>query len=231
MIPMRYGITLATDIYLPPGASKGPFPILLQRTPYDKRRKELVTEAVFFAEHGYLVAVQDCRGRYRSQGTFSKYVNEPQDGYDTVEWLAKMPESNGRIGMWGTSYAAHVQAGAAKLNPPHLRTVVLNMGGTSNGWLSTVRNHGAFELKQFTWAYNQIAKESRDPLVRARFAKESLFDWIAAFPPRRGLSLWPWRLPLKIICSTCSPTATMAITGAEWGSNGWTTTTARRISR
>ena len=115
-------------------------------------------------------------------------MNEPADGFDTVEWIAKMPQSNGRIGMWGTSYAAHVQAGAAKLNPPHLRTIVLNMGGTSNGWLSTIRNHGAFELKQFTWAFGQIAKESPDPLIRARFAKESLFDWIAAFPPRRGLS-------------------------------------------
>jgi uncharacterized protein len=188
MVPARDGVALATDLYFPVAAGKGPFPILLHRTPYDKRRKELTGEAAYFAKHGYLVAVQDCRGRYRSKGEFSKYVNEPQDGFDTVEWLAKMPESDGRIGMWGTSYAAHVQAGAAKLNPPHLRTVVLNMGGTSNGWLSTVRNHGAFELKQFTWAFNQIAKESPDPLVRARFAQESLFDWIAAFPPRRGLS-------------------------------------------
>ena len=69
--------------------------------------------------------MQDCRGRYRSAGEFVKYMNEPRDGYDAVEWLAKMPESNGNVGMWGTSYAAHVQAGAAKMNPPHLRTAVL----------------------------------------------------------------------------------------------------------
>jgi uncharacterized protein len=188
MIPMRDGISLATDLYLPPGAKSGRFPVLLQRTPYNKRRKPLVDQAEFFAEHGYLVAVQDCRGRYRSQGAFVKYTNEPRDGYDTVEWLAKMPQSDGRVGMWGTSYSAHVQAAAAKLNPPHLRTMVLNMGGTSNGWLSTVRNHGAFELKQFTWAFNQIGKESPDPVIRARFANENLFAWIAAFPPRRGLS-------------------------------------------
>ena len=70
MIPMRDGVALATDIYLPTGAGTGRFPVLLQRTPYNKRRQELVDEAVFFAQHGYMVAVQDCRGRYRSHGTF-----------------------------------------------------------------------------------------------------------------------------------------------------------------
>jgi putative CocE/NonD family hydrolase len=188
MVPMRDGIALATDIYRPPAAEKGPFPVLLERTPYNKRSKALTELAPFFAAHGYLVAVQDCRGRYRSAGEFVKYVNEPRDGYDAVEWLAKMPESNGSVGMWGTSYAAHVQAGAAKLNPPHLRTAVLNMGGTSNGWLSGIRNHGAFELKQLTWAFHQIAVESKDPIVRARFANEDLFAWIGAMPLRRGLS-------------------------------------------
>src|SRR5204862_1504238 len=166
------------DLYRPPAALSGPFPVLLHRTPYNKRNKAQTELASFFAAHGYLVAVQDCRGRYRSPGEFVKYTDEPRDGYDTVEWLAKLPESNGKVGMWGTSYAAHVQAGAAKMNPPHLRTAVLNMGGTSNGWLSAVRNHGAFELKQVTWAFHQIAAESKDPVVRARFASEDIFAWL-----------------------------------------------------
>ena len=185
---MRDGVLLATDLYLPPPAVQAPYPVLLQRTPYNKRNPNLVEQAKFFAEHGYLVALQDCRGRYRSQGVFSKYVNEPRDGYDAVEWLAKLPESNGKVGMWGTSYAAHVQASAAKMNPPHLRTAVLNMGGLSNGWLSGIRNHGAFELKQLNWAFRQIAMESKDPIVRARFAQEDLFAWVRAMPLRRGLS-------------------------------------------
>ena len=62
------------------------------------------------------------------------------------------------------------------------------MGGTSNGWLSGIRNHGAFELKQLTWAFHQIAVESKDPIVRVRFANEDLFAWIGAMPLRRGLS-------------------------------------------
>src|ERR1041385_1936375 len=188
MIPMRDGVPLATDLYLPRSTFKPPYPVLLQRTPYNKRNQNLAEQARYFAQHGYLVALQDCRGRYRSQGEFSKYVNEPVDGYDTVEWLAKMPESNGKVGMWGTSYGAHVQAAAAKMNPPHLRTIVVNMGGTSNGWLSGIRNHGAFELKQLTWAFHQIAVESKDPVIRERFKSEDLFAWVESMPLRRGLS-------------------------------------------
>ena len=118
LIPMRDGVQLATDLYEPPSNFKPPFPVLLARTPYNKRNQNFTPQAAWFAQHGYLVAVQDCRGRYRSQGEFSKYVNEARDGYDAVEWLAKMPKSNGKIGMWGTSYGAHVQAAAAKMNPP-----------------------------------------------------------------------------------------------------------------
>ena len=188
MIPMRDGIQLATDIYRPPATFKPPYPVLLQRTPYSKRNKNFTGQARYFAEHGYLVALQDCRGRYRSQGEFSKYVSEPQDGYDTVEWLAKYAESNGNIGMWGTSYGAHVQASAAKLNPPHLRTIVVNMGGTSDSRKSGVRSHGAFELKQLNWAFRQIAVESKDAVIRERFRNEDLLDWIQAMPLRRGLS-------------------------------------------
>jgi putative CocE/NonD family hydrolase len=132
MIPMRDGIQLATDIYRPPSTFKAPYPVLLRRSPYNKRNKNFTGQAQYFAKHGYLVALQDCRGHYRSQGKFSKNVSEPQDGYDTVEWLPKYPESNGNIGIWCTSYGAHVQAAAAKLKPTQLRTILVNMGGTSN---------------------------------------------------------------------------------------------------
>src|SRR4029077_20036790 len=135
------------------GQDSTPAPVLLQRTPYDKRQDAIVRAAGYFVSNGYIVAIQDCRGRYRSAGVFTKYINEPEDGFDTIEWLSKLPGSNGQVGMWGTSYGAHLQADAAKLSPPHLHTIVANMGGTSNSWLSTVRNHGAFELKQVVWAF------------------------------------------------------------------------------
>src|SRR5579885_491114 len=98
MVAARDGVRLATDIYCPEGA--GPFPVILERTPYDKSaasRSEIVTgesvprsrEAVarYFVEAGYAVAYQDCRGRYRSQGGFTKYLSEAADGYDTCAWL------------------------------------------------------------------------------------------------------------------------------------------------
>jgi putative CocE/NonD family hydrolase len=178
MVPMRDGVKLATDIYRPavngvPVADK--LPILLQRTPYNKDGAALVTQARAFAAHGYVVVLQDERGAYHSEGVQSKYVGYGEDGFDTIEWLAKLPYADGQVGMWGTSYAAHVQAGAAILHPPHLKTIVLNCGGLYNGWLYKVRNHGAFELvQQTTWAFGQLPE------------RMSAAEWIGGMASSRG---------------------------------------------
>ncbi len=191
MVPMRDGVRLATDIYRP---SRGGvpleerLPVLLQRTPYGKTGSSLVESALSFAANGYVVALQDVRGTYASEGVFTKYIGEGQDGYDTIEYLAKLPYSNGKVGMWGTSYAAHVQANAAKLSPPALATIVLNMGGMSNGWDHKVRNHGAFELQQLTWAFRQLEVESDDPLVKEHLARSPIESWLEALPLRKGLN-------------------------------------------
>ena len=120
---------------------------MLHRTPYDKKRPSAVASAEYFARQGYVSVVQDARGRYASEGVFTKYIGEGEDGYDTVEYLATLPYGNGKVAMYGTSYAAHAQANAAKLRPPHLETIVVNMGGLSNGWDHKIRNHGAFEMQ------------------------------------------------------------------------------------
>jgi putative CocE/NonD family hydrolase len=142
------------------------------------------------ARNGYVAVIQDMRGRYESEGVFSKYsVLEPADGYDTVEWLAKQAWSDGRVGMWGTSYGAHTQADAAKLNPPSLKALLLNQGGMANAWDHAVRHGGAFELgRELTWAFREIPAETDDPVVRALFEKEKITDWYAALPFRPGLS-------------------------------------------
>ena len=165
MIPMRDGVKLATDIYRP--ASGGAavadrLPILLQRTPYNKVAAGATAQARYFASHGYVVALQDERGAFHSEGVQSKYIGYGEDGFDTIEWLARLPYTDGQVAMWGTSYAAHSEAGAAILRPPHLRTAVLNCGGLYNGWLYKVRNHGAFELaQQTTWAFGQLDKPAK----------------------------------------------------------------------
>ena len=123
MVEMRDGTRLATDIYLPDSDNrKSPiiFPTLLHRTPYGKSSGERPEEAEFFTEHGYVVVIQDCRGRYHSEGGFTKYTEEGNDGCDTLAWIGKQGWSNGQIGSYGLSYAAHTQAAMASSNPQNL---------------------------------------------------------------------------------------------------------------
>jgi len=188
MVSMRDGIKLATDIYFPPNFDKAKqkLPVILHRTPYNKASVGYVKDAGFFCKNGYIVIFQDCRGRFNSGGIFGKYINEPEDSYDAVEWVAKQPWCNGKVGMRGRSYLAHVQADAAKLNPPHLATIVCNVGGLSNGWTHSVRNHGAFALKQVTWAFSNMASESSDTVIKQLFAREKVADWFQALPFKKG---------------------------------------------
>src|SRR5215207_7209128 len=101
---MRDGTTLYADVYRPRGS--GPFPVLLVRTPYDKTvgGANNYVHPSWYARHGFVVAIQDTRGRWRSEGEWYPYVNERRDGYDSVEWAAGLPGSNGKVGMYGASY-------------------------------------------------------------------------------------------------------------------------------
>jgi putative CocE/NonD family hydrolase len=193
MVRARDGVQLATDIYRPASAGVAAserLPVLLHRTPYDKSEAATVAVAETLARHGYVVIVQDTRGRHHSQGVFVKYYDyDAYDGYDTVEWAARLPYCDGKVGMYGTSYAAHTQADAAKLHPPHLATLVLNMGGMSNAWDHSVRYDGAFEMgRQLTWAWSQALDDAKDPITQAMLSKEKVTDWYSALPLRRGQS-------------------------------------------
>jgi len=118
-VPMRDGILLATDIYKIATLTKAP--TVLMRTPYNKSRNTAVAEQ--FAREGYVVVIQDCRGCFQSKGIFIPYNNEGQDGYDTIEWIVKQPWSNGKVGMWGSSYVGATQWLAAAEKPPGLVTI------------------------------------------------------------------------------------------------------------
>ena len=119
MIPMRDGIKLSTDIYRDPANARAP--VVLMRTPYNKDRAKAAAQK--FASAGFVAAVQDCRGKFASEGIFIPYNNEGQDGFDCIEWLGKQPWCNGRIGMWGSSYVGATQWQAAAENPPGLVTI------------------------------------------------------------------------------------------------------------
>ncbi|MGB6194366.1 MAG: CocE/NonD family hydrolase, partial [Terracidiphilus sp.] len=136
----RDGITLKADIYRPAG--DGPFPVLLQRTPYDKRNAEdFALEAI---AHGFMVVVQDVRGRYTSEGEWYPFKHEIDDGYDAVEWAAALPHSNGKVGMFGGSYVGATQMLAAISNPPHLAGIcpVVTASNYHENW---TYQGGAFE--------------------------------------------------------------------------------------
>jgi len=119
--PMRDGTGLATDLWFPNGGD-GPWPVILVRTPYSRENQKGYGR--YFSSHNYVVAIQDVRGQYGSEGTFDLWNNEKQDGYDAIEWLAVQEWSKGKVGMVGGSYAAYVQLAAAVERPPHLLTII-----------------------------------------------------------------------------------------------------------
>jgi uncharacterized protein len=141
-VPMktRDGVTLRADIYRPAGNQK--VPVLLQRTPYNKNgASDFGHQAVL---RGYLVVVQDTRGRYASEGEWYPFKHETEDGYDAVEWVASLPNSNGKVGMWGGSYVGATQMLAAISHPPHLAGIcaVVTASNYHENW---TYQGGAFE--------------------------------------------------------------------------------------
>ena len=207
MVPMRDGVRLATDVYRPArgkNPAAGRFPALLERTPYGKKlvsrteidRGQLAAQrrpevAAWFVRHGYVVVYQDCRGRFGSEGQFIKYLAEGEDGCDTIAWIAAQPWCDGRVATMGLSYAAHTQVAAACLAPAALAAMVVDSGGFANAYSSGIRQGGAFELKQVTWAF-KYAKDSplaaADPTVRAALEREDLFEWFKVMPWKPGHS-------------------------------------------
>ena len=139
-VKMRDGVTLRADIYRP--RAEGKFPLLLQRTPYDKNNG--VEFGITASARGYVVMIQDVRGRFASEGEWYTFKNEARDGYDTVEWAAALPYSNGKVGMFGGSYVGATQMLAAMAHPPHLAGIcpVVTASNYHDGW---TYQGGAFE--------------------------------------------------------------------------------------
>lgn len=121
LIPMRDGVKLSANVYLP-AREHVRFPTVLERTPYGKG-VEITPNWQAFVERGYAVVAQDVRGRYESEGEFEPLRQEGPDGYDTIEWIARQPWSDGKVGMIGGSYRGIVQWKAALLGNPHLKAI------------------------------------------------------------------------------------------------------------
>nr|BBH88326.1 hydrolase [Thermosporothrix sp. COM3] len=126
-VPLRDGVTLSADVYLPSEPAKGKWPVILMRTPYQKASNATAAMAMDFNRHGYVFVAVDVRGRGDSDGTFTPYRNEGPDGYDTIEWCAAQPWSDGKVGTIGGSYPGRIQWLAALEQPPHLKTMIVSV--------------------------------------------------------------------------------------------------------
>jgi len=135
-VPMttRDGIRLFADVYRPKSPEK--FPVILMRTPYDKGAGWAASAAFKIVARGYVVIIQDVRGRYTSEGEWYPFRHEQTDGYDAVEWAAALPYSDGKVGMMGASYVGATQMLAAIAAPPHLAAIAPNMTASNyhDGW-------------------------------------------------------------------------------------------------
>ena len=206
-VKTRDGVRLATDVYRPARGGKpipGRFPTILERTPYgrnvtyardftaaDPKPRTRAEVAAVYVRHGYVVIFQDCRGCHDSEGEFIKYLSEGQDGFDTAAWLIRQPWSNGQFATMGLSYAAHTQGALACLNPPGLKAMYVDCGAFSNAYQDGIRQGGAFELKQVTWAYNlglESPEAVKNPRLMAALKAIDLKAWFASMPWKRGHS-------------------------------------------
>ena len=175
-VPMRDGVVLRADVMRPPEADK--FPVLVYRTPYGKdAAQQQYTTFKHAAERGYAVVIQDVRGRHHSDGDFRPYENEGPDGYDTIEWAAAQPWSNGNVGTFGLSYTGAVQWLAAVQNPPHLRAMIPAMT------FSTPQNFffagGTWDMSWIDWIWDNIAwgTRAKKNLPGPRTYREALTAW------------------------------------------------------
>ena len=191
-VPMRDGVVLRADVWRPPG--DGPFPVLVYRTPYGKTAAQVDYSTFGKAvERGYAVVMQDVRGRFASDGEFEPYRGEGRDGYDTIEWAARQPWSNGSVGTFGLSYPGAVQWLAAVESPPHLKAMVPAMTFASADKFFYAA--GVWDNSWAPWVWETIAPDlrRRRGVPGATTDEEGERGWAAV----RDRILW--RLPLAAL--------------------------------
>ncbi len=192
MVPMRDGVSLAIDVYLPPG--DGPHPAVLVRLPYDKNGRYCWMPFIsrYFNDRGYAFLPQDVRGKFRSGGEVNAFVHEIDDGYDTIEWITQQPWSDGRVGMWGDSYYGFVQWAAVASGHPALKAIVPRVTMADLfAWLDGVAPlYGAHYLSEYwtdahshhwtpDWTHRPLS-EVFDPAYEAIGARSIAFDRLLA---------------------------------------------------
>jgi uncharacterized protein len=164
-VPMRDGVRLMANLYRP--SETGRFPTLLVRTPYG-RGADITDHYRSFVLEGYAVMVQDVRGRHDSEGVFRPLQQEGPDGYDTLDWIARQPWSDGKVGMMGGSYLGIVQWKAALQNNPHLKAIFPVVSGDDDYRDRFYSPGGAMKLgNRLNWMHDNLSV----PGFQAQFSK------------------------------------------------------------
>lgn len=196
MVPMRDGVTLATDLYRPArgnAPADGRFPVILTRTPYNKTVNpiaKLDEVGRYYAQRGYVFVAQDTRGRFASEGKWRMLLDDGPDGADCAAWIAAQPWSDGKIGMYGGSYVGGTQHAMALENVPQLTTVI-PADAMANMGRQGIRYAGAFELRFWNWTMTWVGRGSAaaaDPRTAAAMTELATqrLHYLAQLPLRRG---------------------------------------------
>ena len=200
MVAMRDGVRLGTDIYRPARNGvpvEGKFPTLLERTPYNK--DGAAATANYFVARGYVVVLQDVRGRYQSEGHWRPIRDDPNDGFDTATWIGAQPWSNESIGTLGSSYDGATQHALAIANAPYVKAMIPRNAMSDFGRYG-VRHNGAFELRFFNWVFTlgnaagtpnasaAAARAGSDPAAAAALVDmgEQVREYVRSLPLRPG---------------------------------------------
>jgi len=166
-VPMRDGVKLYANVYRPD--TSGSFPVVLTRLPYGKDEPYcfMPVHGKYWAKKGYACVVQDVRGKYTSEGTFEPFVNEANDGYDTLDWIARQPWCNGNIGMTGESYFGYTQLAAATTNHPNLKCIAPGVAalGVIYGSCSYNMDDNALPLQTMaSWVAGMTVDKTLNPV-------------------------------------------------------------------
>lgn len=196
LIPMRDGVCLSTDLYFPAKCGSlidGKHPTLFYRTPY--RKADFATRFKhfeYFAKRGYIVLLQDCRGRYESEGDFDFMLSDAEDGYDTLQWIDSQDWSNGKVGSFGVSWSGWSQTAMAALGPENLTCMIPAQSG-ANAYEASIRQGGALELRWLAWLIWNAANNSRPNTPQREFLEAALNlgaptvkDLLSNLPIRKG---------------------------------------------
>jgi hypothetical protein len=197
LVPMRDGVRLATDVYLPAREGKpldGKRPAIFVRTPYNKAGEK--GNATYFVSRGYAYVAQDTRGRYASEGLWRFMSDDTRDGAEAARWLVAQPWSDGKFGMIGTSYVGGTQHAMALARAEGLATLI-PVDAVSNMGHQSMRNAGAFELRFWNWVMLNAARgsrASRDPATQKILQEmtDHRRKYLAELPLRKGTT------PLKL---------------------------------